>query len=222
MYFREAVLKKYKYLFFDLDGTINDSCEGIYKSFEYALSFYGIEIDDVNQLRPILGPPLKDSFMSLFGFDESAAEEAVGRYRERFSEKGLYENRVYDGVPSLLSSLKEKGYTICLATSKPEHFARRCLEYFKLDKYFDYAAGATLDGERSTKEEVIGYLIKELGLENTDEILMIGDRKYDLLGAAKLGIDGLGVLYGYGSPEELSACPNVYLAETVSDIEKFL
>lgn len=220
--FWRFALKNYKYLFFDLDGTVTDSCEGIYKSFVYALEYYGVKVDDVNSLRPILGPPLKDSFMNMFGFDEKKAEAAVAKYRERFSVKGLFENRVYDGVRELLSSLKGKGYITCLATSKPEEFAKRCLEYFKLDGLFDFITGATFDGARNTKEDVIGHIINTLGITDVGQILMIGDRKYDLLGAAEFGIDGLGVLYGYGSKEELELCPHIALADTPKDIEAFL
>lgn len=215
-------MKKYKYLFFDLDGTITDSCEGIYKSFMYALEFFGISVENPEDLRPVIGPPLKNSFMDLFGFDEEKAEAAVEKYRERFSVKGLYENRVYDGVESLLKSLKSKGYFICLATSKPEKFAARCLEYFKIDSYFDFITGATLDGRINSKEDVLAHIINTVKIDNMSEILMIGDRKYDLLGAAHFGIDALGVLYGYGSKEELEICPNVGIVKTPQDIEKFL
>ncbi len=215
-------MKKYKYLFFDLDGTITDSCEGIYKSFMYALEFFGINVENPEDLRPVIGPPLKNSFMDLFGFDGEKAEAAVEKYRERFSVKGLYENRVYNGVESLLKSLKSKGYFICLATSKPEKFATRCLEHFKIDSYFDFITGATLDGRINSKEDVIAHIINTVKIDNMSEILMIGDRKYDLLGAAHFGIDALGVLYGYGSKEELEVCPNVGIVKTPQDIEKFL
>jgi len=215
-------LKKYEYLFFDLDGTLTDSCEGIYKSFEYALGFYGIEVKDLNTLKPVLGPPLKDSFMEMYGFDEKTADEAVAKYRERFSVTGLYENRVYDGVYEMLSDLKEKGYFIALATSKPEKFARVILKHFKLEKYFDFIAGATIGGNISTKEDVINHIINSLDITDNSKILMIGDRKYDLIGAKEFDIDAVGVLYGYGSVEELLEYPSVMLAKTPEDVVKFL
>ncbi len=215
-------MKKYKYLFFDLDGTLTDSCEGIYKSFEYALNFYGIEIENFDVLRPILGPPLKDSFMDLFGFDEEKAVEAVRKYRERFSDVGIYENRVYDGVENMLSGLKKEGYILALATSKPLKFAKTVLEMFKLDGYFDLIDGAELEGRISTKEDVLADIIERLHISDNSEILMIGDRKYDLLGAASFGIDAMGVLYGYGSEEELSLCPHVYLASDTDDVLRYL
>ena len=215
-------MKKYEYLFFDLDGTLTDSCEGIYKSFEYALGFYGIEVKDLNTLKPVLGPPLKDSFMNMYGFDEKTADEAVAKYRERFSVTGLYENRVYDGVYEMLSALKEKGYFIALATSKPEKFARVILKHFELEKYFDFIAGATIGGNISTKEDVINHIINSLNITDNSKILMIGDRKYDLIGAREFDIDAMGVLYGYGSVQELSEYPSVMLAKTPEDVVKFL
>ena len=215
-------MKKYEYLFFDLDGTLTDSCEGIYKSFEYALGFYGIEVKDLNTLKPVLGPPLKDSFMDMYGFDEKTADEAVAKYRERFSVTGLYENRVYDGVYEMLSALKEKGYFIALATSKPEKFARVILKHFELEKYFDFIAGATIGGNISTKEDVINHIINSLDITDNSKILMIGDRKYDLIGAKEFDIDAMGVLYGYGSAQELSEYPSVMLAKTPEDVVKFL
>lgn len=215
-------MKKYEYLFFDLDGTLTDSCEGIYKSFEYALGFYGIEVKDLNTLKPVLGPPLKDSFMDMYGFDEKTADEAVAKYRERFSVTGLYENRVYDGVYEMLSALKEKGYFIALATSKPEKFARVILKHFELEKYFDFIAGATIGGNISTKEDVINHIINSLNITDNSKILMIGDRKYDLIGAREFDIDAMGVLYGYGSVQELSEYPSVMLAKTPEDVVKFL
>ena len=215
-------MKKYEYLFFDLDGTLTDSCEGIYKSFEYALGFYGIEVKDLNTLKPVLGPPLKDSFIDMYGFDEKTADEAVAKYRERFSVTGLYENRVYDGVYEMLSALKEKGYFIALATSKPEKFARVILKHFELEKYFDFIAGATIGGNISTKEDVINHIINSLNITDNSKILMIGDRKYDLIGAKEFDIDAMGVLYGYGSVQELSEYPSVMLAKTPEDVVKFL
>ena len=173
-------------------------------------------------MKPVLGPPLKDSFMDMYGFDEKTADEAVAKYRERFSVTGLYENRVYDGVYEMLSALKEKGYFIALATSKPEKFARVILKHFELEKYFDFIAGATIGGNISTKEDVINHIINSLDITDNSKILMIGDRKYDLIGAKEFDIDAMGVLYGYGSAEELSMYPSVMLAKTPEDVVKFL
>lgn len=216
------MIKKYSYLLFDLDGTITDSCEGIYKSFAYALDCYGIHVDSLESLRPVVGPPLKESFMTMFGLDEKKADDAVAKYRERYTETGIYENRVYDGAEQMLSKLKNAGYKIALATSKPEFFARRILEYFHLDGYFDYITGATFDGKIKEKEDVILHILSVLDIKDRKTALMIGDRKHDLIGAQKLGLDAMGVLYGYGSREELGEYPHIYLADTPGDVTNYI
>lgn len=215
-------MKKYKYLLIDLDGTIIDSFEGVSRSFMYALKYYGIEVTDVKTLRPVIGPPLVESFQNLFGFDKEKALEAVEKYRERYTTVGVKEHSLYDGVEDMLAKLKEAGYFISLATSKPEKFARVILKDLELDKYFDFITGATTDGRITTKEDVIENIIKTLNIENKSEMLMIGDRKYDLVGAQYFGIDGAGVLYGYGSEEELKKYNPVLLAKTPEDVVKFL
>jgi len=215
-------MKKYKYLLFDLDGTITDSSEGIYKCFEYALNHYGIEVEDLNSLRPVIGPPLKDCFMEMYGFDEETAIEAVAKYRERYADVGIFENRVYDGVYEMFSRLKEAGYYIVLATSKPETYAKRILKHFEIDKFFDFVSGATIDGRISSKEDVINNIFESLQISDVSEMVMIGDREFDLAGAKAFGMDAIGVLYGFGGLEELSRYPSVLLAETPGDVANFL
>jgi len=215
-------VKKYKYLLFDLDGTITDSSEGIYKCFEYALNHYGIEVEDLNSLRPVIGPPLKDCFMEMYGFDEKTAVEAVAKYRERYADVGIFENRVYDGVYEMFSALKDAGYFIVLATSKPETYAKRILEHFKLDKFFDFVAGATIDGKISNKEDVLNKILESLKISNVSDMVMIGDREFDLAGAKAFGMDAIGVLYGFGSEDELNQYPSVLLAQTPGDVANFL
>lgn len=215
-------MAKYKYIFFDLDGTLTDSAEGIINSIEYALGKFGIIVNDKSELGRFLGPPLVEAFMEFYGFSEEKAKETVVYYRERFSSVGIFENRVYDGVPSLLESLKRKGYTLVMATSKPEGFAKRIADHFDLTKYFTYIAGATFDGKISTKTEVIEYAMDALKIADKKEVLMVGDRHHDTEGAAAVGIDSLGVLYGYGSREELESSGATYIAASVSDIEKIL
>ena len=213
---------KYKYLFFDLDGTLTDSEEGIIKSIEYALSKFGIIEENKALLRRFLGPPLVPAFMEFYGFSKEKAEEAVAHYRERFRSVGLFENRVYDGIPELLRSLHSKGFKLVMATSKPEEFAKRIAIHFDLAKYFTFIAGATFDERISTKQEVISYAIKSLQIEDLDSILMIGDRHHDVEGAKAVGIDSLGVLYGYGSLDELKEAGATYIAESPSDIEQLV
>ena len=215
-------MSKYEYLFFDLDGTLTDSAEGITNCVEHALNKFGISVNDKSELRRFVGPPLVPAFMEFYGFSESDAKQAVAYYRERFKDVGIFENRVYDGIPALLASLKSKGYKSVVATSKPEQFATRIIDHFGLADCFLLVAGATFDGKISSKQEVIEHAIRSLKIENFSDILMIGDRHHDVDGAKSLGIDSLGVLYGYGNREELTEAGATYIAESVSDIEDII
>lgn len=215
-------MKNYKYILFDLDGTLTDPAVGITTSVAYALKKFGIVVDDITQLNHFIGPPLLDSFMECYGFSEEKAYTAIEYYRERFRDTGIYENRVYDGVENMLEALKKSGREIILATSKPEPFAREILRHFSLEKYFVYAAGSNLDGTRTAKAEVIEYALESVGVEDKTSAVMIGDRKHDIIGAQKTGLDSIGVLFGYGSREELEAAGATYIVETVVDISKLI
>jgi len=215
-------MKDYKYLLFDLDGTIADNSEGVYKSFAYALNHYGIKVNSLEELSPVIGPPLINSFMDLYSFPREKAEEAVAKYRERYSVTGIFEGYIYPGIPELLRDLNARGYKIILATSKPEPFARRILEHFDLAKYFYFIGGAEIGGKITEKEDVIEYILNTLSVKDVSDCLMIGDRKFDLIGAEHFGMDALGVLYGFGNMEELNAYPNVGIVETVEDIGRVL
>lgn len=211
--------RKKQYLLFDLDGTLTDSGEGIINSVIYALNSYGIQVEDRKPLEKFIGPPLLDSFMTYYGFDKEKALEAVSRYREYFSVKGLFENRVYPGIPQMLEKLQEQGFVLMVATSKPEEFMRRILDHFDLTRYFAFLVGATMDGTRSRKSDVIGYVLETAGLKDClDQVTMVGDRKDDILGAKANGIRSIGVLYGFGSREELEAAGADKIAETVQSI----
>lgn len=190
---------KYKVIFFDLDGTLTDPREGIVNSIQYAADYYGIKTEKQDLLKYI-GPPLKDTFKELLGerYTDKLGEEAVSKYRERYANGGIFENKIYPNVKETLALLKEKGFVLCTASSKPQVYVKQILEYFDIDKYFDYVGGATLDGKISRKEDVINRVISDNGF-SPDEILMVGDRKYDLTGAEKMKIDAVGVLYGFGS-----------------------
>lgn len=208
----------YQVILFDLDGTLTDPGEGITNSVVYALKKYGISVSDRKELYRFIGPPLHESFEEYYGFSEEKAMQAVEYYREYFSKTGIYENQVYEGIEEMLKSLKKAGKKIILATSKPEQFAKRILDYFHLSEYFDFAAGANMDGTRTKKADVIEYALKFCQLEEQSTVVMVGDREHDVLGAAKFGIDTIGVLYGYGSKEELAEAGAVYLAESPKDI----
>lgn len=218
----------YKYAFFDLDGTITNPGVGITSAVAYALNHYNIDIEDKTTLYPFIGPPLIDSFMKYFDFTKEKAREAVGVYREYYSVKGLYENVVYEGVPEMLKRLKEQGVYICLATSKPELFAEKIINHYKLDIYFDMICGAAMDESRTKKAEVIRYAIDKINsstqtIIDKKEIVMIGDREHDILGAKEAQLDSIGVLYGYGSLEELVSAGATQIVSTTAEIaEKVL
>lgn len=209
-------MKKYEYILFDLDGTLTDSAEGITKSVLHALNKFGIKENDREKLTPFVGPPLTDSFMKYYGVSrEDASGPLTEYYREYFSDRGWRENRVYEGIPEALKKLKEGGKHLILATSKPEVFARRIMEHFHLEEYFDVIGGSTLDGSISRKGEVIEYVIGQVGREHTGEMVMVGDREHDVIGAKEHGLPCIGVLYGYGSREELEAAGADVICETV-------
>ncbi len=212
----------YEYIFFDLDGTLTDPGMGITNSVMYALKKFGIEETDRTKLYKFIGPPLLESFSVYYGFSEEDCWKALEYYREYFRTQGLYENEVYEGVKELLDTLVGMKKRIVLATSKPEEFAKEILRHFGLDTYFDFVAGATMDESRNKKDDVIEYALESLHITDTSSVLMIGDRKHDVLGAKKFDIDSIGVLYGYGDYEELTTAGATYIAEKVEDIVKVI
>ena len=211
-----------EYVFFDLDGTLTDPAEGITNSVAYALSRFGIPNCERSGLYKFIGPPLIDSFMKYYGFSKQKALKAVEYYREYFSAKGIFENTLYDGITDLLKCLKSADKKIVLATSKPDKFAKIILEHFKISEYFDFLAGATMNETRTQKDEVIAYALENLGINDTSSVIMIGDRKYDIEGAHKFGIPAVGVLYGYGSSEELLEAKADYTVSTVKELNDIL
>lgn len=211
-----------KTILFDLDGTITDSGEGIINSLIYTFKAYGINDYDDKILHKFIGPPLIESFMEIFDFDELKANEAVGVYREYFAEIGIYENKLYNGIQHLLENLILDQRKIILATSKAEVFAIRILEYFKILNYFSTIAGSELNGTRIKKGEVIRYALDKAGITDVDDVVMIGDRMHDILGAAEVGIDSIGVLYGYGNYEELHSAGATNIVESVEELHRTL
>lgn len=210
---------------FDLDGTLTDPVIGITNSLMYALDKFGIRVEDRSELYKFIGPPLFNSFTDYYGFDEDKANQAVAYYREVYNVTGKYENEVYGGVPELLHSLKEQGCHLLVATSKPEYLAKDILEHFALAEYFCVIAGSDLEGVRNTKGKVIDYALEQfakqldISMESVKEnAIMIGDRLHDVHGAKENEIDCIGVLYGYGSVEELEKAGADYIAEQPKDI----
>lgn len=209
---------KYKYILFDLDGTLTDPQEGICKSINHALGYYGME-KPLKELTKYIGPPLLNSFAELVG--EENAQDAVAKYRERFSVVGLYENEIYPNVKNTLSLLKEKGYTLCTASSKPQIYVEKILQHFDIAQYFTIIGGSTLDGKICEKEDVIMLVLNQLGADRQD-VVMVGDTRFDLIGAEKMGLDAIGVTYGFASREELCNYPHIALIDDISEIKDVL
>jgi phosphoglycolate phosphatase len=214
--------KKYSTVLFDLDGTLTDPKIGITRSVQYALASFGIDEPNLDNLTNFIGPPLKDSFKEYYGFDDCRAEEAIVKYREYFSVQGLYENVVYPFIPELLDTLRDRGKDLIVATSKPTFFAEKILTHFGLLQKFSFVAGSTLDGSRVKKADVIRFALAEISSMDYEQFVMIGDRKHDIIGAREVGVDSVGVLYGYGSRAELAAACPMYLVDSVAELERLL
>jgi phosphoglycolate phosphatase len=203
-------------IFFDLDGTLTDPKPGITRSIRYALQKLDqAVIPSEDELTWCIGPPLRSSFVKLLG--EHSADRAVTLYRERFSDIGLYENRVYDGIADVLTTLGQSGHRLFVATSKAHVFADRIIDHFGLRPHFERVFGAELDGTRSDKSHLLAYALKETATDPS-KTLMIGDRSHDMVGAGKNGIKGIGVLYGYGSKDELLKAGARHLCATPAEI----
>ena len=208
-------------ILFDLDGTLTDPFEGITKSVQYALHHFGIEEADLHALAPYIGPPLKESFMVRHGLTDEQATEALATYRVRFSDVGMFENRVYDGIPDLLESLRAAGHRLAVATSKPTVFSVKILEHFGLAPYFEEIVGSELDGRRVEKADVIAEAMARLGVTPAD-CCMVGDRRFDIEGAHQNGIPAIGVTYGYAEGDELETAGAEIIVHSVEELQETL
>lgn len=214
---------KYRYILFDLDGTVTNPEEGITKSFAYALEHMGIHVEDRRELRKVIGPPLLQSFDEFYHFTKEQALEATAKYRERYQDIGWVENEVYEGMEEVLKTLWEQGAKLILATSKPERFAVRIMEHFGLNRYFTMLCGADdYAMDRSTKEQVVRYALEQNGITDVGDVIMVGDRSFDVIGAAAVGIKTVGVLYGFGDEEELLSAGAVHLVKTPQELVEYL
>lgn len=207
-----------KALLFDLDGTLTDPGEGITKSVQYALEKMGCPEPDRDKLRAFIGPPLLEQFMAYRGFTQEEAAQAVAYYRERFAPIGIFENKIYPGIPELLADLQEQGFRLAVASSKPEKFVVQILEHFGLSSYFEETVGATMDQRRTAKADVIEEALGRLRLAGRKQALMIGDREHDVFGARAMGLDCVGVSYGYGSTTELEATGAAAIAASPEEL----
>lgn len=207
---------KYKNLLFDLDGTLTDSSEGIIKSALYTFDKMQLTPPEESSLYTFIGPPLGDSFLK-HGVEEKDKDRAVAIYRERYTKIGKFENAPYPGMIDLLKKLKSEDFKLYVATSKLEPIAVEVLEHFNMTEYFDEIAGATADGSREKKEDVIKYLLDKIG-ENETDTVMVGDTNFDVLGAAELGIPCIAVTWGFGDPDEMKKAGAVAIVSSMDEL----
>lgn len=215
-------MKKYHNILFDMDGTLIDSQNGIIESIIYTLNILGINEENMDKLRSFVGPPLKAAFVDTYNMSESDADSAVKIFRKYYQENGIYNVELYAGIEEMLDTLKESGYHLFIATSKPTVFTKKIVSYLHIDQYFKGIAGSNLDNTRSRKNEVIQYLLDTYGMENKDEILMIGDKSQDIIGAHYCGISAVAVSYGYGTERELLQSEPLYIANSPEELTLYI
>lgn len=212
----------YKVILFDLDGTLTESGEGITKSVQYALEKLGQPEPDLKKLEVFVGPPLLQQFMKYADLDEETAVKAVEYYRERYTDIGIFENEVYPGVEDMLDKLRGKGYILAVASSKPERFVKKVLDHFDLTKYFHEIVGSEMNGGRTSKADVIEEALDRLHMaDHRDQVVMVGDKEHDVLGARKAGLKCLAVSYGYGSEEELKNANPLKIVDSAQEVLDF-
>ncbi len=214
-------MSKFTHVLLDLDGTITNPQEGITKSVAFALDHFSIPYASLESLNSFIGPPLDISFRE-YGLKEEEIEIAIAKFREFYAKEGIFQCFLYDGLVDLLKTLKDNDKIIYLATSKVRDFAYKILEHFKIEQYFDFVAGSEFDGSRTNKADVIAFALEQTNTKITDKIIMVGDRKHDIIGAKKNNIKVAGILYGYGSREELESENPDYLIDNMHDLKLFL
>ena len=214
--------KKYHTIIFDVDGTLLDSYPGITKGAQYALKHFGVDIEDASQLKHFVGPPLEETFYKDFGFEGETLHAIIDKFREYFQSEGFKQQSPYPGTIELVKELCKIGVKVAIATSKPEKFAKIIIGGYGILDCFSGFAGSTLDRSRVHKNDVLEHLIRELNDKDLDGMLMVGDREHDLMAAQKCGIDSVGVLYGYGSREELEEYNPTFLADDVVSLREFI
>lgn len=214
-------MSKYDYIAFDLDGTLSDPEHGLVEGFIYAFKKMGVtDYGDRDSLRRFIGPSLYVVWQDEFGFNEHTVIDAIEKFREYYNIYGWWDNRVYDGIPEMLDKLHKSGKTVMLATSKPEDTAKKIMSLFELDKYFDFLGGAAGDN-RDHKWEVLEYSMRSVSADPARTVL-VGDRMYDAEGAARCGVDSIGVLWGHGTREELEASGFTHIVSTPEELVSLL
>lgn len=213
-------MSRLEYIMFDLDGTLTDPGEGITNSLAYAIGKAGFPVPSKSELKKYIGPPLIPSFMEDFGVDEAFSRKMLDFYREYYEPHGIFENEIYRGIPEMLGRLLKKGATLIVATSKPEPYAEDIIKHFGLAGYFSAVCGNTMDERRTTKADIIAYVKERFPEISGDNALMVGDRRYDIEGAAANDVPAVGVLYGYGNETEFDGA--VFIAKDVKALDDFL
>ncbi len=211
----------YKYVLFDLDGTLTDSALGITNCIIYVCEKMNLTVPSMDVLKTFVGPPLTKRFSEVFSLSEEDAKKALSIYRERFAPIGIFENQVYLGVSDMLKALKDSGCVIALATSKPQIFAEQILKHFKLDTFFDYVSGSDLTGGKQEKTDVMKEALSNMKAEK-EKTVMVGDRSFDIEGAKELNVKSIAVTYGYGTMEEIDSCKPDYVADTPGEVAEII
>ncbi len=211
-----------KYIFWDMDGTIINSYEGVVESMLYALSFYGITESNPEILRRFVGPPLRVTLSTIYHMEPEQIEEAVAKYRENYTKGAMFKCDVFPGVVEAMEAFEKAGFVQVIASSKPEMMCRTILERFGLVEKMDHIVGASLDGRIDSKLQVLEEAFSRLGNPDKDQVVLIGDTKYDAIGAAKMEIDCIGITYGFGTEEELKEYGADPVFATIEEVVSYL
>jgi phosphoglycolate phosphatase len=212
----------YKHIIFDLDGTLSDSREGIFNAYNYTFEKLNIRSPEKKLLMTLIGPPLQKGFADVFGLQGADNANAVQVFREYYASKGLFENKLYDGIKELLEELSLAGASLYVATSKYSIYASQVLNYFDIANYFSEISGADYSGYHASKIDLVARILRNNHIHDPMEVVIIGDTHYDIDAAAELGIDSIGVTYGFSSFEEITTFDPDYIADTVGDLQRLL
>lgn len=211
-----------QYILFDMDGTLTDSRLGIVKSIQYSLTYFGVQVSDLNELTQFVGPSLYDSYINYYKMSPTDAKTAISKYREYYAEKGIFENALYDGIADLLKTLSSSGKTLAVATSKPTFFAEKVLDHFEIRDYFAFISGSELSDAHIDKGDIIQTALENLNISNPNETIMVGDRNVDIFGAKRNNIESIGAIYGYGGRDELEIAGATHLVDNVAELSELL
>lgn len=211
-------MKDYNFYLFDFDGTLCDTTEGIFNSVIYSLECFGIKETDMKKLEFFIGPPLFESYKTLYNVSAEDAKWLIEKYRERYRLKAAEESSLYEGIKEMLSALKAKGKKIAIASSKPEFFVKEISKHHNISEYFDFISAESFQNNHSSKKELINACLDFFGNPPKEQVIMVGDRFYDIDGAKAVGVDSAGAVYGFGTEEELTRAGATYILKSPSDL----